>query len=270
MADGDAARERPVLSEALEGGVRVITLNRPEVRNAVNFALAKGLAGALDDLDADPGAHVGVLTGAGGCFCSGMDLKALATMDLRAPGPEDIPFIEGHGLAGISHRASQKPLIAAIEGSALAGGLEVAIACDLLVASEDALLGVPEVRRGLAPLAGGLVHLPRRIPYHFAMELALTGEPITAGRAHELGLVNRVVAPGTALDEALVLARQIARNAPVGVRASTAVIRGSRNRTVDESWEQQHEHAAAVVLSADAREGARAFAEGRDPVWQGR
>lgn len=262
--------EDVVLTERLDGGVRVITLNRPEVRNAVNAAMARGLAGALDDLDADDDARVGVLTGAGGAFSSGMDLKAVSQMDMAALGPDDVPYVEGHGLAGISHRASEKPLIAAIEGSALAGGLEIAIACDLLVVSEEAILGIPEVRRGLAALAGGLIHLPRRIPYHVAMELALTGEPITARRAHELGLVNRVVPAGTALDEAVALARTIARNAPVAVQASAAVIRGTRNRTVDESWEQQHEHAAAVLRSEDVREGARAYTEKREPVWKGR
>ena len=259
-----------VLTTVLDGGVRVITLNRPEVRNAVDFALAQELAAALDDLDADDGSRIGVLTGAGECFCSGMDLKALSEMDLTALGPEDVPFVEGHGLAGISHRASEKPLIAAIEGSALAGGLEIALACDLLVASENAMLGVPEVTRGLAALAGGLIHLPRRVPYHVAMEVALTGAPITARRAQELGLVNRVVAAGTALDEAVALAQMIARNAPIGVQVSTAVIRGSQNRTVDESWQHQEGLAAAILLSQDAREGARAFAEGREPVWKGR
>lgn len=259
-----------VLTAALDGGVRVITLNRPEVRNAVNFALAQGLAGALDELDADDDARVGVLTGAGGSFCSGMDLKALSGMDTRALGPEDVPYVEGHGLAGISHRASEKPLIAAIEGSALAGGLEIALACDLLVAAEDATFGLPEVKRGLAALAGGLIHLPRRVPYHFAMELALTGAPITARRAHELGLVNRVVPAGTALDEAVALGREIARNAPIGVQVSTTVIRGSRNRTVDESWDQQNGLAAKVVFSEDVREGATAYVEGREPVWKGR
>lgn len=259
-----------VLRETRDGGVRVITLNRPEVRNAVNAELARGLAGALDELDADADARVGVLTGAGGAFSAGMDLKALSQMDMAALGPDDVPFVEGHGLAGISHRASEKPLIAAIEGSALAGGLEIAIACDLLVVSEEATLGIPEVRRGLAALAGGLIHLPRRVPYHLAMELALTGEPITAQRAYELGLVNRVVPAGSALEEAVALARVIARNAPIGVQVSAEVIRGTRNRTVDESWEHQNERAASVLLSEDLREGARAFAERREPVWKGR
>lgn len=270
MSANAATHEDVVRSETLDGGVCVITLNRPGVRNAVNAAMARGLAGALDDLDADDGARVGVLTGAGGSFSSGMDLKALSRMDMSALGPDDVPFVEGHGLAGISHRASEKPLIAAIEGSALAGGLEIALACDLLVAAEDATLGIPEVRHGLAALAGGLIHLPRRIPYHMAMELALTGEPITAHRAHELGLVNRVVPAGAALHEAVALARTIAGNAPLAVQASTEVIRGTRSRTVDESWEYQHERAAAVLLSEDVREGARAFAEKREPRWKGR
>lgn len=266
----ETAPDQVVLTDALEGGVRLITLNRPEVRNAVNFALARDLAGALDDLDADDGARVGVLTGAGDAFCSGMDLRALSKMDMRALGPEDVPYVEGHGLAGVSHRASEKPLIAAIEGSALAGGLEIALACDLLVAAEDAMFGFPEVKRGLAALAGGLIHLPRRVPYHFAMELALTGATITAHRAHELGLVNRVVPAGTARDEAIALAREIAQNAPIAVQVSTTVIRGSRNRTVDESWEQQNGLAGSVLLSEDAREGAHAYVERRTPVWKGR
>src|SRR5919197_3177710 len=195
-----------VLTERRDG-VLLITLNRPDARNAVNLALAEGVAAALDDLDASDDVAVGVLTGAGKGFCAGMDLKAFVAGER--------PWAGDRGFAGIAQRAADKPLIAAIEGFAVAGGLEVALACDLLVAARGAKLGIPEVKRSLVAAGGALRQLPRRIPYGIAMELALTGDPITAERAHELGLVNRLAEPGAALDGALELAAAISRNGPL-------------------------------------------------------
>src|SRR5438105_10471098 len=205
-ADASAA----VLAERREN-VLVITLNRPEVRNAVNAALAAGVAGALDELDADDALSVGVLTGAGGFFCAGMDLGAFVK--------GESPWFGDRGFAGIAQRASRKPLIAAIEGFAVAGGMEIALACDLIVAAKGAKLGIPEVKRSLVAAGGALLRLPRRMPYHVVMELGLTGEVLPAERFHELGLVNRVVEPGGAVDAALELAAELARNGPLALIA---------------------------------------------------
>jgi enoyl-CoA hydratase len=243
-------------------GVLVITLNRPDARNAVNAALAEGVGAALDELDADDELRVGVLTGAGKGFSSGMDLKAFVA--------GESPYVEGRGFAGITRRSSRKPLIAAIEGFAVAGGFEVALSCDLIVASKGARLGIPEVKRSLVAAAGALFRLPRRIPYHLAMELALTGDPIDAERGHQLGLVNRLAEPGGALDAALELAGDIVKNGPLALIASKEIVQGSRDWTEEESWEKQGPIAGPVMGSEDAREGAIAFAEKRDPVWKGR
>src|SRR5437660_9211863 len=182
-----------VLTERRDG-VLLVTLNRPDARNAVNLALAEGVAAALDELDADDGLSLGILTGAGGGFCAGMDLKAFVT--------GESPWAGDRGFAGITQRAAEKPLIAAVEGFAVAGGLEVALACDLIVAARGAKLGVPEVKRSLVAAGGALMRLPRVLPRNLAMELALTGEPIDAERGHELGLVNRLTDPGGALEAA--------------------------------------------------------------------
>jgi enoyl-CoA hydratase len=253
--------EPAVLTERRDG-VLVITLNRPDARNAVNAALAEGVGAALDELDADDELRVGVLTGAGKGFSSGMDLKAFVAGER--------PYVEGRGFAGITQRSSRKPLIAAIEGFAVAGGFEVALSCDLIVASKGARLGIPEVKRSLVAAAGALFRLPRRIPYHLAMELALTGDPIDAERAHQLGLVNRLAEPGGALDAALELAGEIVKNGPLALIASKEIVQGSRDWTEEESWEKQGPIAGPVMGSEDAREGAVAFAEKRDPVWKGR
>jgi enoyl-CoA hydratase len=253
--------EPAVLTERRDG-VLVITLNRPDARNAVNAALAEGVGAALDELDADDELRVGVLTGAGKGFSSGMDLKAFVAGER--------PYVEGRGFAGITQRSSRKPLIAAIEGFAVAGGFEVALSCDLIVASKGARLGIPEVKRSLVAAAGALFRLPRRIPYHLAMELALTGDPIDAERAHQLGLVNRLAEPGGALDAALELAGEIVKNGPLALIASKEIVQGSRDWTEEESWEKQGPIAGPVMGSEDAREGATAFAEKRDPVWKGR
>lgn len=252
----------PVLTERRDG-VLLITLNRPEVRNALDAATADLLAAAFDALDADDGLTVGVLTGAGPAFCAGMDLKAFASGGR-------IPWVEGRGFGGFAQRTADKPLIAAVEGFAVAGGLELALACDMLVAAEGSRLGVPEVKRSLVAGAGALLRLPERLPQAVATEMVLTGEPITAERAHALGLVNRLTPAGGALDEALRLAAAIAVNAPLALKASKEILTGRRDWTTAEFWERQGPIAQPVAESDDAREGATAFAEKRAPVWRGR
>jgi enoyl-CoA hydratase len=240
-----------------DGAILVVTIDRPEARNAVNLAVAEGIAAALERLDGDPALRAGVLTGAGGTFCAGMDLKAFVAGER--------PHVEGRGFAGIVQGPPRKPLIAAVEGWALAGGFEVALACDLIVAARDAHFGIPEVKRGLVAAGGALIRLPRRIPYHVAMELALTGDPIGAERAFAVGIVSRLVEPGEALGAAVELAGVIAANGPLAVDATKRIL------AADEAgaWERQAEITAPVFASEDAREGARAFAEKRPPVWRG-
>jgi enoyl-CoA hydratase len=256
------ASEAPAVLTERRGDVLVVTLNRPDARNAVNGALAQGIADALDELDGDDALRVGVLTGAGKGFSSGMDLKAFVAGER--------PYVEDRGFAGITQRGARKPVIAAIEGFAVAGGFEVALSCDLIVAARGARLGIPEVKRSLVAAAGALFRLPRRIPYHLAMELALTGDPIDAERAHELGLVNRLAEPGGALDAALELAAQIVKNGPLALDASKQIVQNALDWTEAEAWEKQGAIAGPVMVSEDAREGATAFAEKRDPVWKGR
>src|SRR5213079_1031763 len=208
--------EQPaVLTERRDNGL-VITLNRPDARNAVNLPLAEGIAAGLDELDADDALSVGVLTGAGGFFCAGMDLKAFVTGER--------PWVGDRGFAGIVQRPARKPLIAAVEGFAVAGGFEIALACDLIVASKGAKLGIPEVKRSLVAAGGALLRLPQRLPYGIAMEMALTGDPMPAERLHDLGVVNRLAEPGGAVDAALALAAQITPNAPLALIASKQVL----------------------------------------------
>ena len=242
-------------------GVLVIILNRPEAKNAVNADLAGRVADSLDRLDAEDSLRVGVLTGAGGTFCAGMDLKAFVKGE-RA-------WVGDRGFAGITQRSARKPLIAAVEGYALAGGFEVALSCDMIVAAEDAKFGIPEVKRSLVAAGGGLIRLPKRIPYHVAMELALTGDPIDARRAYELGIVNRVVPHGTAVDVAREMAVAIARNGPLALDASKRIVQNAPYWDEQEAWAKQGEIAGPVFSSQDAREGATAFAEKRAPVWRG-
>lgn len=250
-----------VLTERRDG-VLIVTINRPDARNAVNGGVANGMAAAMDELDSDDDLRVGVVTGAGGYFSAGMDLKAFVS--------GESPYAGDRGFAGITQRSSRKPLIAAVEGFALAGGFEIALSCDLIVASREARFGIPEVKRSLVAAAGALIRLPKRIPYHFAMELALTGEPIGAERAHEIGIVNRLAEPGSALNTALELAAQITKNAPLALIASKQILQQSANWTEEEAWDRQGEISGPVFVSEDAREGATAFAEKRDPVWRGR
>ena len=243
-------------------GVQIITINRPEAKNAINGAVAAGIAAAVDELDASDELWVGVLTGAGGTFSAGMDLKAF----LRG----EVPTIEGRGLGGITERPPRKPLIGAVEGWAVAGGFELLLACDLVVAAETAKLGVPEVKRALVAGAGAAMLLPQRIPQAIALEMLLTGDPITAQRAAELGLVNRVTAEGGALDGAVELAAAIAGNGPMAVAVTKEIARTASGWPAEERWARQSELMMPVFVSADAAEGATAFAEKRSPVWKGR
>jgi enoyl-CoA hydratase len=261
MSDPHTIGETPVLTER-RGGVLLITLNRPDARNAIDLSVAEGIAAALEELDGENSLSVGVLTGAGKGFCAGMDLKAFVTGER--------PWVGDRGFAGIVRRASVKPLIAAIEGFAVAGGLEVALACDLIVAARGAKLGVPEVKRSLVAAGGALLRLPRRIPYHLAMELALTGDPILAERAAEVGLVNRLAEPGTAVEVALGLAEEIAVNAPLALAASKRILQAQWDWDAGEMWDAQSAISDPVFTSEDAREGATAFAEKRPPVWRGK
>lgn len=255
------ADEDPVLTET-HGRVFVITINRPDQRNAINSPVAHGIADGLDELDGNAELSVGVLTGSGRGFCAGMDLKAFVAGDK--------PWVGDRGFAGITRRSADKPLIAAVEGFAVAGGLEVALACDLIVAARGTRLGIPEVKRSLVAAGGGLLRLPQVLPRNVAMEMALTGEPIDAERAHDLGMVNRLCEPGEALSAALALAEQIAAGGPLALAATKRILRESVDWPDSEFFERQAEIADPVRDSEDAREGARAFAEKRDPVWRGR
>ena len=243
-------------------GVLVVTINRPAQKNALNAAVAEGVAAAVDELEGSDDLRVGVLTGAGGTFSSGMDLKAF----LRG----ESPVIEGRGLCGLTQAPPRKPLVGAVEGWALAGGFELLLACDLVVAGQSARFGVPEVKRALVAGAGAALLLSRRIPQAYALEMLLTGDPVTADRGAQIGLVNRVVPDGTALDTALGLAQTIAANGPLAVAVTKQIARSAADWTLTEGWQEQDRLMAPVFASDDAREGAAAFAEKRSPVWLGR
>ncbi|MDR7303928.1 crotonase/enoyl-CoA hydratase family protein [Haloactinomyces albus] len=250
-----------VLTEQIDG-VQIVTINRPESRNAVNSATAEAIAAAMDELDNRSDLVAGIITGAGKGFCAGMDLKAFLAGER--------PSVPGRGFAGIVERPPDKPLIAAVEGHAIAGGFEIVLACDLIVASEEAVFGLPEVKRGLVAAGGGLLRLHERVPYHLAVEWALTGELIPARSAHEAHLINRLTAAGQARDTALELARTVACNGPLAVRATKEIIRASGDWPSDEAFGRQQKISEPVRSSADAREGALAFKEKRAPRWQGK
>lgn len=248
-----------VLTE-VEDGILIVTINRPEAKNAMTMAAAQGISAAMDRLEAEADLRVAILTGAGGTFCSGMDLKGF----LRG----ERPSVEGRGFGALSQWTPSKPVIAAVDGYALAGGMELALSCDLIVANSGAKFGIPEAKRGLAAAAGGLIKLPRQIPPRIAMELALTGDFIDAARAFALGFVNRVV-DGRAIDGAKELARSIAANGPLAVAATKQVVRNSFLWSDDEMWDKQQAILGNLFATNDAREGATAFAEKRKPNWTG-
>jgi enoyl-CoA hydratase len=254
MAD-EVLRER-------RGHVEILTINRPEARNAINRATAIALGDALDACESDDDVWVVVLTGAGDkAFSAGMDLKAFAAGEFP---------ITDKGFGGITQRDFPKPLIAAANGAALAGGFEILISCDMVVAAEHAKFGIPEASRGLIAGGGGLIRLPKRIPLAVAYEMALTADPIDAQRAYELGLVNRVVAGEKVLDEAVALAERIAKNAPLAVRTSKDVMKRARELSEEQCWQLNTEAFGIIGRSSDAMEGAVAFAEKREPNWQGK
>jgi enoyl-CoA hydratase/carnithine racemase len=256
----EAAGTEPEVLVEQRDRILIITINRPKAKNAINAAVSKRLADAVDRLDGEPDISVAILTGAGGTFCAGMDLKAFAR-------GENV-VVAGRGL-GFTERPPTKPLIAAVEGYALAGGTELALATDLIVASRDSAFGIPEVKRGLVAGGGGLLRLPHRIPSAIAMELALTGDNLTAERAHALGLVNVLAEPGKALDAAVALAEKITANGPLAVAATKRIIVESRGWSPETMFAEQAKILMPVFASNDAKEGAIAFAEKRPPRWTG-
>lgn len=243
-------------------GIQILTINRPEARNACTKAVAEAIAAALDELERRDDLRLAIITGAGGTFCAGMDLKGFLKGER--------PSLPGRGFAGLTEAPPRKPLIAAVEGYALAGGFEIVLASDLVVAASNAQFGLPEVKRGLCAAAGGLLRLQRQLPERIALELVLTGDMFGAQRAFELGLINRLAAPGEALAGAIELARKIVANGPLAVAASKRVMRESRDWSTAEMFARQREITDPVFASADAREGAAAFAEKRQAVWQGK
>ncbi|MFD2472041.1 crotonase/enoyl-CoA hydratase family protein [Amycolatopsis silviterrae] len=244
------------------GAVLVVTIDRPDARNAIDLSAAEAIAAAMTELDSRTDLSAAVLTGAGGTFSAGMDLKAFLAGER--------PIVPHRGFAGIVEAPPEKPIIAAVEGYALAGGFEIALACDLLVASRTAVFGLPEVKRGLVAAGGGLLRLPHRVPHALALEWALTGAHIPAERAADAGLVNRLTEPGHAMATALELARTIAANAPLAVRATKHIMTRARDWPAAEAFPRSREIAVPVRESRDAQEGSRAFAEKREPVWEGR
>jgi enoyl-CoA hydratase len=244
-----------------EDGVTVITINRPESRNAVNHAVAKGIAAAIDEFESRDDLAVAILTGAGGTFCAGMDLKGFVN--------KESPSLRGRGFGGLVESPPAKPLIVAVEGWAVAGGCELALAADMIVAARDAKFGLPEVKRGLVAAAGGLMRMPKALTYQISMELALTGDPLSAERAYHYGVVNVLTEPGEALAGARELATRIARNGPLAVRISKQIVQQSLGWTDKAAFAAQAWIATPAFQSKDAQEGAKAFAEKRTPVWSG-
>lgn len=258
----------PAATLEKRGGIAIITLNRPKALNAVNADLSGAVGTALEQLDADDGLRVGIITGAGRAFCAGADLKGINAGDvLSAPGHP------GLGFAGLVGQRVKKPLIAAVNGFALGGGTEIVLKCDLAVLSEDATLGIPEVKRGLFAGAGGLIMMPRQMPVKIAMEAALTGEPIDPVTALRWGFVNRVVPAANVMDEALRLAAAISGHAPLAIQASKQLVErasGHGSEWDDAVWRLNDQLSAEILASADAQEGTLAFAERRAPRWFGK
>lgn len=255
----------PVLFER-RGHVAVFTLNRPDQRNAVDPEVTRLMNERVAEFESDPELWVGVVTGSGDrAFSAGADLKAIAAGLMS-----EITEVEPYGFAGLVRGEREKPVIAAVNGAALAGGCEIAIACDVILAAPGASFGLPEVSRGIIAGAGGLQRLPRLIPPLRALELILTGRAMTAAEAHEVGLVNEVVADRPVLDRALDLAEAIAANAPIAVRESRGVARVAISAGEREAWERSALGWERVLASEDAAEGPRAFAERRPPAWRGR
>ena len=246
------------------GHIAVLTINRPEARNAVNDVVASGMEAALDQMEADDQIWVGVLAGNGSVFSAGADLKAIAS------GKAGGLVTKRGGFAGLVARDRTKPLIAAVDGPALAGGTEIVLACDLVVASSAARFGVPEVKRSLVAAAGALFRLPQKLPANIAAEALLTGDPISAERAHHFGLVNELCEPGTALDTAIALAERIATNAPLAVQESLAAMRSTQGVDDETAFRMSSEAMARLASTEDFAEGPLAFIEKREPQWKGR
>ncbi|CAN5737442.1 crotonase/enoyl-CoA hydratase family protein [soil metagenome] len=244
-----------------DDGLVIITINRPQVKNAVNRAVSYGVCEAIDEMERRPDLRVAILTGAGGTFCSGMDLKAFSQ--------GEVTRVEGRGILGIALTPPKKPLIAAVEGYALAGGFESMLACDLVVASRTAKFGLPEAKRGLLAMAGGMIRLPRLIPQRIALEMALTGDMVSAERMERYGLINLLVEPGEALEAAKKMARTILANAPMSVELGKRVVYEQRDWSLAEMFDKQTEITSHILGSNDAREGALAFVERREPKWTG-
>jgi len=244
----------------IQDGFIIVTINRPDAKNAMTKAAAEGIRAAMEQLDNDNSLNAGIITGAGGTFCSGMDLKGF----LRG----ETPAVKGYGFGGITEKGPEKPLIAAVEGYALAGGLELALACDLCVANVNAKFGIPEVKRSLVAAAGGVIKLQQLVGKRIAMEWALTGDFFTAQRAYEVGFVNRVT-EGAAIDAAIELATTVAANGPLALKATKKIINESYDWTSEEAWKKQAEITKPVFTSKDAQEGSLAFAQKRKPDWKG-
>ena len=244
-------------------GIQIITINRHQAKNAITIDTAIEMAAAFEEMDARDDVRIGILTGAGGTFSSGMDLKDFARTGKRS-------VVEGKGFAGFVEAPPKKPLIAAVEGYALAGGCEMVLACDLVVAASNASFGLPELKRGLVPGSGGMMRLPRRIPYHIAMEVVLTGDMFAAERAHQFGLINVLTEPGSALAGAMKLAQRISENGPLAIQTAKRLINEGLDWPSDQMFDLQRPRMAHIFASLDAREGATAFAEKRKPVWQGK
>jgi enoyl-CoA hydratase len=254
--------DQDVVLFSVTDGVATVTINRPESKNAVNRAVGEAMAVAFDELDRRDDLQVGILTGSGNTFCAGMDLKAFAA--------GEVVRVPGRGFGGLTERPPVKPLIAAVEGWALAGGFELLLACDLVVAGRSSKFGLPEVKRGLVARGGGLVRLPRRVSKSLAIQMLLTGDPISAEKAREAGLVNELTEDGRALEGAFSLARTIAKNAPMALAACKAFVEAAEDWSTAEAFSKQAIYTDAVFASEDAKEGAQAFAEKRPPHWKNR